>query len=178
MNTDAKPISKKQIKKIHTLKREMGMTDRAYRQRLGCVGVKSSKELTFEQAKRFIHYLAIDEAKKNGKVYAGKAYGSERISERQMGKIRAMWEEVSYLSDPEAREAGLNALVKRLYHVDMLNWLPRRDAEKLVKTLWSMKLDIINKRAAEEVRQMFAETAQAAEAAVKAGLPVPTEATD
>ena len=165
MNNDARPISKKQIKTIKTLQSKMGMSDRVYRQRLACVGVKSCKELTFEQAKRFIHYLAIDEAKKNGKVYAGKAYGSERISERQMGKVRKMWEEVSYLSDPEAREAGLNALVKRLYHVDMLNWLPRRDVEKLVKTLWQMKLDIINKRAAEEVRQMFAEVAAAKSAA-------------
>lgn len=159
------PISKEQIKIIHTLKSKMGMSESDYRQRLERAGVKSSKELTFEQAKRFINSLKRDEAKKNGKVYAGKAYGSERISERQISMVRAMWEEVSYLSDPAAREAGLNALVKRLYHVDMLNWLPRRDAEKLVKTLWCMKLDMINKRAAEEVRQMFAETAAAKSAA-------------
>ena len=161
MKTDGRPISSAQIKIIHTLVSKMGMSDSDYRQRLGRLGVTSCKELSFEQAKRFIHALKIACAKKTGKVYAGNAYGSERISERQMGKVRKMWEEVSYLSDPEAREAGLNALVKRLYHVDMLNWLPRRDAEKLVKTLWKMKLDIINKRAAEEVRQMFAETAAA-----------------
>lgn len=153
-NSPAEPISKEQIKIIHTLISKMGMSDRVYRQRLGRLGLKSCKEMTFKQAKGFINALQIACNKKLGKTYAGRSYGEERISAAQMGMIRAMWYEVSYLEDPAAREAGLNALVKRLYKVDFLNWLPRRDVEKLRKTIEVMKANLPAKQDGEAAEEL------------------------
>ena len=163
--TDARPISKEQIKKIHALKREMGMTDRAYRQRLGRVGVKSCKEMTFEQAKKFIYWFDIAAAKRSGRQQQRRAYGAQHITEKQLEMVRALWREATGLDPAEDLETALNRLVERLYHVSALHWLPRRDVPKLVNTLKAMKRQKLGK-----------ETAEAAEAVVKAGLPVPAEA--
>lgn len=166
MNKDDMPISKEQIKKIHTLKHEMGMSDRTYRQRLARVGVKSCKELTFKQAKGFIYWFDIAAAKRSGRTRQRRSYGALRITEKQMEMIRNMWREATGLDSDEDLEAALNRLVERLYHVSALHWLPRRDVPKLVNTLKAMKRQKLGK-----------ETAEAAEAAVKAGLPLPAAAT-
>ncbi|MBQ7568384.1 regulatory protein GemA [bacterium] len=137
--THEMPISKEQIKIIHTLKSKMGMSDSDYRQRLWRVGVKSCKEMSFEQAKRFIHNLKIACAKKTGKTYARSGHGVARISDAQMAMIRAMWAEISYLGDTDDREVALNKLVSRLYHVRVLSWLPRWQVPKLVRTLEVMQ---------------------------------------
>ena len=168
------PINKAQTKIIHTLKGKLGLSDSDYRERLGRMGVKSSKELTFEQAKRFIKRLKRDEAKCSGKAYAGSSGGSGHISRAQMDKIRAMWAEISYLEDPDAREAGLYALVKKLYHVEFLSWLSHSEVSKLIKTLEVMKAQKADKETLQAAQEALSgalaasETAETAPAAASA----------
>jgi len=162
-----RPISKEQIKIIHTLKTKMGMSERVYRQRLGRVGVKSCKEMTYERAKGFIRYLKIAAAKKLGKVYA-RSNGSERISQKQMDKARKMWEQVSILDDPDAREAALNKLVERLYHVSALNWLPATKAPGLFKALEAMRAQKVGKETMQAAQEALVGASAAPETAESA----------
>ena len=166
MNKDDMPISKEQIKKIHTLKHEMGMSDRTYRQRLARVGVKSCKELTFKQAKGFIYWFDIAAAKRSGRTPQRRSYGSLRITEKQMEMIHNMWREAATLEPGEDFESALNHLIENKYHISALHWMPRRLVHKLVETIKAMKAQKLGK-----------ETAQAAEEAIKAGLPVSAAAT-
>ena len=158
-----RPISKEQIKIIHTLKSKMGMSDRAYRQRLGRVGVKSCKEMTYERAKGFIHYLKIDAAKKLGKTYARNGYGAKHITPAQMAMVRAMWAEISYLTDPNEREAALSHLVENKFHVSVISWMPRWQVPKLVSLLRAMKADMLGKQTRERAEQAMAATSAPAE---------------
>ena len=139
METVSKPITAAQIQKIHVLISKMGMSDRTYRQRLGRVGVRSCKELTFEQAKLFIYYLAIAEARSAGRRRQYGSRSQERITDKQMAMIRAIWNEVTYLDATEDREAALNSLVENKYHVSALCWLPKRLVPRLKRTLDAMK---------------------------------------
>lgn len=139
MEADSRPISPAQIKKIHALKHEMGMSDKAYRQRLGRIGLKSCKEMTYERAKGFIYYFEQAAAKRSGRTQQRRSYGVQHITEKQMELVRALWREASNLKPGEDLEAALNHLVEHKYHVSALHWLPRQQVPKLIEMLKAMK---------------------------------------
>lgn len=163
-----RPISWAQIKKIHALKREMGMSERAYRQRLGRVGVKSCKELSFEQAKGFIKYFDQAAAKRSGRAQQRRGYGVQRISEKQLEMVRSLWREATDLGPGDDIEAALARLVERLYHVSALHWLPRRDVPKLVETLKAMKRQKVGKETMQAAQEALVGASAAPETAESA----------
>ena len=167
MSTEVRMISPAQIKKIHAIKRELDMSERAYRQRLGRVGVKSCKEMSFELAKRFIRDLEDTKARRNGHQRLRRSYGP-RITDKQISMVCAMWAEITRIDASEDRIAGLNHLVERLYHVSALHWLPIRLVSKLVETLKAMKADKLAKLQMEQAEQAIASSAETTQDAAPA----------
>lgn len=141
------PISKDQIKIIHTLISKIPVSDEDYRAMLGGYSVSSSKDLSFEDAKEFVDILSkIAEKKgvyvKNG---GGKARFSsmgnrdERAYPAQMRKIEAMWSDVSYMTTAEDKRSALNSFLSRRFGIDRIEWLPRNMVGKVIKSISSIK---------------------------------------
>jgi len=139
------PISKQQIRAIHTLKNAAGMDDDTYRAMLREFdGVESSTALTLRQADALIDDL---------KRKAGQEPRQQRKATRhndlegrpgmatppQLRKIEAIWSEVSRAEDPESRAKALRSIVGRIAKVSDLRFLDREGASKVINALEAMK---------------------------------------
>jgi hypothetical protein len=131
-------ITREQIKKIHTLKRILFMSEDEYRGALAAYAaqgggpVTTSKEMTKNQASSFINRLERVATQIPGlreRHYA---------SPRQMRFIEAMWRNVSRAQDPQGREKAMETFLKRRFHVNRTDKLTRRTAGKVIQSLRAM----------------------------------------
>jgi|SRR6185295_3986397 len=137
-----------QISIIKAMCRALQMEDKPYRQMLSdAYGVNSSKDLNAVQASQFINVL--EQAAITAGVWtprvrkiAPAAPPVERpgmATNRQIWKIRNLWEKVSRATDDEAREAALKSFVRNRFNVQGLSWLEGKDAHKVICTLEVMQ---------------------------------------
>ncbi|APF16974.1 protein of unknown function DUF1018 [Caldithrix abyssi DSM 13497] len=123
--------TKKQIQIIHIAKQQLGIDEDTYRDILGQYGVKSSKDLTPEQAKGLIRYF-----QKFGFRIKIK-YREGMITPKQIGYLKYLWQ-----SNPKVRNKsveGLENFVKRIIKIDRLEWIPRNKVQKVIKAIESLK---------------------------------------
>lgn len=143
-------ITKEQIKRIHTLKSRIALTDEEYGSALESYGVSSSKELTFEQGKDLIgrfEKLTPKEQKKP-KVKSTKYNklgirtnhkGEHYATPKQLRMIEAMWRDNANVRN-KSQEALIN-FVNKITGKNALEWLLMDDVRKIVKAITSLKND-------------------------------------
>ena len=59
-------------------------------------------------------------------------------SPAQLRKIEAMWFDVSYAKDNEARKKGLNTLIKKVTGKDNIMFITHTDVSKVIEALKAM----------------------------------------
>jgi len=144
-------IAEWQIKLIHTLKSKLNMDDEQYRLRLSNWWVRTSKDLTYQEANEFIAELE-DEAVAKGvwiKRSEFKIQSSTRFNElagrkgmaspKELRMIEAIWKDVSYTHDVTKRQSALRKFLFRIAGVQDLRFLTSRDAKKVIHALKNMK---------------------------------------
>lgn len=140
-------ITPKQIKKIHTLKTKLKMTDEEYRLRLSDYWVSTSKDLTYEEAEDFIQKLekeAIEKILWTPHVLVHYRYEDMETvhgmaTPRQLRMIEAMWKDVSYLRDETKRLRALRKFVKKITGTDNLRELTFVQARKVINAIMHIK---------------------------------------
>lgn len=131
--------SKKQIIIIHTLKKKLGWDDEVYRKFLlkNTDGFcESSKEIADETLDRIIAKMKL--MAKNYD-FEDLGYREGMATPKQLRMISAMWKEVSYIKDEQARLKALDRFVKKICGVDSIRFLKSVDVKKVVRAIQSMK---------------------------------------
>jgi len=144
-------ISKEQIKKIHTLKNIIGLSDEEYGSALESYGVCTSKELTYKQGDDLIYRLEKllpKEPKKSKKTkntkynnlgvrtnYKGEHYATPK----QLRLIEALW--FNGANVRTKTQEALLSFVKKITGKNALEWLLLSDVKKVVKAITSLNND-------------------------------------
>jgi len=142
---EVRPITKQQVKMIHTLKEAIGLKDSVYRGALhDAFGVTSSKELNETQACGVIDYFK-QEAIKAGVWKTESDHDFSRFGNRpdhatpkQLKYISCLWDQVSRV-EPDRRDAALRKFLMRQAGVADLRFLKRSSATKVISALKAMK---------------------------------------
>ncbi|WP_304223046.1 regulatory protein GemA [Gracilinema caldarium] len=127
------------IKLIHTARRQLALDDEAYRTILGAAGIESSKELSSEK-----QFDEIMQAFKNlGFKYQKKKeiILPNRASKAQIAYIKRLWD----LGSRSKTESGLRQFLRRIGHVDDVNFLTKQQASAVI-----LALEDILKKASKE----------------------------
>ena len=144
-------ITKKQIKKIHTLKGAIGMNKDQYRRMVqeihGFSG--TSKDLSFNEAETLVQRLeaiAIPmgvwkryEVRQSKKKYDDLGKRKGMASPRQLRMIEAMWKDASWTHDEAKRQVALRRFIFRIAAVDDIVFLTSQGANKVITAIQSMK---------------------------------------
>jgi hypothetical protein len=143
------PITKAQIKIVHSLKNALRLDDPIYREILDTwFQVGSSKDLTAAQAETVIRELK-GMAVSSG-VWEERSARKKKFDEwenrrgamatpPQLRKIEAMWQEVSRIEEPEGRKKALRSFLERIAKVSDLRFLDFEGAGKVINALTSMR---------------------------------------
>lgn len=149
-NQTIKPIMLAQIKRIHTIIHVLQIDDDTYRAALSeRFNVASCKDLSINQAQAFIKELEnISIAVERDNHYPAEKQ-PERFSEldnrpgmaspQQLRKIEAMWQDVSVVSEQNARGRALRQFVQRVAGVADMRFLDSEGAGKIINALNAMK---------------------------------------
>ena len=157
--TNNKPITAAQIKRIHTIKSILHISDENYRAALEYrFTVTTSKDLTMDQAQTFIRDLeelalkAQDDrrqAEHRRKIEEIRQKYPDRHSDldnrpgmatgAQLRKIEAMWQDISIIPDHAARGRALRLFVQRIAGVASLRFLDQEGASKVINALEAMQ---------------------------------------
>lgn len=136
----------KQLAKIHIAKKDLGISESAYRDLLSGWGVNSAKELNEKQADEVIEAL-----KKVGFVVKRSQKSEDRsqkiliqlpenrpdefATQKQMNMLTSMW--VSY--SREKTEESFRKFVKNIAKVDLAEWLLKEDVQKVRLAIMRLK---------------------------------------
>lgn len=142
--TGKRMIEKRQIKKIHTLKSVLQMTDERYRKVI-CANfcpAKSSKDLNCWQADFLINNLeAIAKDKGVWEDYGGKST-YEDLGHRigmatpvQLRRIEVMWKEISRISRKERRRKALREWLFFYFKISDLRFIDKATVSKVIHAL-------------------------------------------
>ncbi|EAT15347.1 regulatory protein GemA [Desulfuromonas acetoxidans] len=140
---EIRPITKQQVKMIHTLKEALGLNESIYRGTLyDAFGVTSSKELNETQACGVIDCFK-KEAIKAGIWEQEHDYSSfgnrpDHATPKQLKYICCLWNQVSRVQ-PDRRDAALRKFLMRQAGVADLRFLKRSSATKVISALKAMK---------------------------------------
>jgi phage gp16-like protein len=126
------PKRNKDLSRIHILKKDLGLDDDAYRTLLvGLVGEASAKRLDSKQRWRVI--CEMGKLANGGKAPAKKKYPgrppANKNKDALIGKIEA------HLADAKRPWAYVNAMAKRMFGVDVVQWCDAAQLHKLVAAL-------------------------------------------
>jgi hypothetical protein len=136
-------VTKEQIKKIYTMKNQLGLDDELYREMLLNFKAKSCKDLTVEQAAKFIDILEVNATGSKNK-FSELSNRAEMATPAQLRKIEAMWVEFLKISlkqeviSKQKTRKSLRKLLQRLYHISDLRFLQRENVSKVIKTIETM----------------------------------------
>lgn len=131
--------SKKQIIIVHTLKNKLGWDDTTYRKFLldNTNGFcDTCKEISDDTLAKIIAKMR-DIAKNYN--FDDLGYREGMATPKQLRMISAMWKEVSYIKDEQARLKALNRFVKKICGVDSIRFLKSVDVKKVVRAIKRMK---------------------------------------
>lgn len=142
------PITNFQKKLIHIIIHTIGMPDEDYRKLLKkWFDVDTCLKLNYRQAELMIQRLRYI-AEKTGKWKHSEGNKTKYddlgdregfASPRQLRKIEAMWCDVSYQPDQEAKLRALNKFVYGFFHVSNIRFLEDWQARKIIRALQEMK---------------------------------------
>jgi len=141
-------ITARQIKKIHTLKSRLKLSDNEYRYILSDYWVNTSKDLTAEEAEDLIRRLqqkAIslgvwsDWRRRSRLRYEDTGRRPGMASPAQLRMIEAIWKEVSRAKTEFERKKTLQAFLRRIVGVNDMRDLETIHARKVIEALRTMK---------------------------------------
>jgi Protein of unknown function (DUF1018) len=154
-------ITSEQIKRIHTIKNELGWDDDMYRTAMHkWHGVSTSRELSFSGANQFIKHLqaALDELRrtpiaaqeertpeaslKNACDFFGispSRNSSTFATLRQLWRIWYLWREVSRCVTDDERKKALVAFLQNHFRIMSFAAMQRSDVTKVIAALTAMK---------------------------------------
>ncbi|MCX5785691.1 MAG: regulatory protein GemA [Elusimicrobia bacterium] len=139
-------ITPAQIKRIHTLKNALEMTDTQYRAALEQFHVFSSKQLTEAQAGQFASELENVAVSKGKWVRPYRKYqhlGGRRdmATPKQLRMIEAMWGDVSRAGTNADRAAALKKFLQR-FDISTMEDIRWYDVRKIVAALKAMQAGV------------------------------------
>ena len=126
-----------QIRRIHTLKTFLCMSDEVYRKMLQSFQVCSSKHLTEAEANILISTLQerADKLKYKLKKYDELKDRDEKMATPlQLRKLEATWNEIQRLKT-NGRKTSLKSYLKNHFKVDSLKFLSKARAGKIISVL-------------------------------------------
>jgi len=138
----AHPIRQRLIRLIHVAKRDLAMDDDTYRALLvTCTGHDSSSHLSDAELNTVLAHMkrrgfTVRHAASKSKPKPTRKPSRALAQSPQDKKIRALWLSLhkhGVVRDPS--EAALAAYVKRITHVDALQWLDIQQASQIIETL-------------------------------------------
>lgn len=132
--------TKKQLAKIHILKQEQQLDDDQYRDFLESrFGVRSSRDLTEKQAFAAIEALGGESQERyKGRFEKDPGRRDGFATPKQLRKIEAMWEEISYTEDEQRRRDALDKFLYRRFK-SWLRTVPQEKVGPIIKTLEAMR---------------------------------------
>lgn len=148
------PISKAQIKMIHTLKSKLSMTDETYRTLLSQYRkravyppepAESSKDLAFESAKQLIAFLndlaaqTTDWVNHSHSRFESVSRRPGFASKGQLEKIWLMWKRVSWAKTDRAMATALDLFIFRKFERGGLMMVEAELVPKIVKAIDEMQ---------------------------------------
>ena len=125
------------IKKIHTLKTTLAMSDEEYRKHRASLGVWSSKQLTDTEADILISIL-------QKKIYIQRSQKYDELNGRdekmatpsQLRKIEAIWNEIqSVKTNKIHKKTTLKRFLRNHFHIYDIKFLTRIKAGKIIPIL-------------------------------------------
>ena len=127
-----------QIKKIHTLKKVLGIDDDLYREMLMSFGVCSSKDLTFTEAKVLLDILETRAVERNiwkklPKKYDDLSQRDDMATPPQLRMIKALWTEICYCKEADFVNKSLRKFLKSKFKVDDIRFLTKNKAIKVIQ---------------------------------------------
>ncbi len=140
MSTEITPA---QIKRIHTVKNALGLTDMQYRLALEQYHVFSSKQLTEVQAGQFVSELENVAVSKGKWVRPWRKYQhlggrKDMATPKQLRMIEAMWADVSRAGTASDRAAALKKFLLRFDISGGMEDIRWHDVRKIVAALKAM----------------------------------------
>jgi hypothetical protein len=147
MGNGEKPITKDQIKMIHTLINTIGISEADYRKTLRInFNMESSALLTFEQAAGFIDALkekAVEEGVwtmyASAEKFEDLGYRIGMATPAQLRKIEAMWQDISTAKGPDGRKASLRTFLFHRFHVSDLRFIGHDQVTGILNALKRMQ---------------------------------------
>lgn len=135
----------KQLAKIHIAKKDLGISDSAYRDLLSGWGVSSSKELNENQAEEVIEALkkigfVVKKSQKSKvksqiQIVLPENRPDEFATQKQMNMLCGMWTSYSR----EKTEESFRKFVKNIAKVDLVEWLLKADVQKVRLAIMRLK---------------------------------------
>jgi len=120
-------VRNKQLAAIHIARVQLGLDEDTYRDVLWTVAC--------------VHSAADLDADGRGKVLAhfrSRGFSQRRKSNPMVGKIRALWAELSDIGAVKSTSTkAINSYIKRITHVDRIEWIDKRQASLVIETLKS-----------------------------------------
>lgn len=142
--------SREQIRIIHSLKSALKLTEDEYRSLLSGYEVESSKDLSFETAADVIRNMTKNAqsagvwTQKPGRSDRSERYehldGRARnmASPAQLRMIEGLWNDVSYVRDPDKQRKALRTFLER-FDVSALEFVKTSLVPKILRALEHMK---------------------------------------
>ncbi|WP_428562340.1 MAG: regulatory protein GemA [Solidesulfovibrio sp. DCME] len=131
-----------QIKKLHALRRALGLDEPTYRAVLERYGAASSLNLSPRALARCIEQLEQDAVAAGVWQARGGAPAPRKrpgaASDAQLRLVAALWKQVSRQETEAARKAALEKFTVRITGKPKLAWCGQRDVEKLIAALEGM----------------------------------------
>jgi len=147
MNAARNPGSRQSlIRLIHVAKRDLALDDDTYRAMLVAItGKDSSAGLSIPQLERVLAHMKAHGFKVRHKSPPDRPRNSRHspgdlsrplTQDAQSKKIRALWLSLHDMGEVrDGSEAALAAYVKRITHIDALQWLNANQASLVIETL-------------------------------------------
>ena len=144
-----KSVEQWQIKKLHTLKSKLGISEEDYRDTLqSFANVNSSTDLNYNQANDLINHWEkaaveqglwkqADKTKKEFDEFENR--GGDFATPAQLRMIVALWNEKSFVEDPTKRRVALNKFINNITGVLMIDWIHKQHVQKIIKAIKSIK---------------------------------------
>lgn len=131
-----------QTKKLHALRRALGLDDATYRAVLERYNVASSTELSAKAMASCLDYLEAQAVEAGVWQARGGAPAPRNrpgaASDAQLRLVAALWAQVSRQQTEADRKTALEVFTKRITGKPKLAWCGQRDVEKLVAALEGM----------------------------------------
>jgi hypothetical protein len=124
-----------QIGIIHTLISKLGVADDVYRDMLASYDVKSSKKLSFNQAKDFINLLVQKAKACNLPTPQPSQTKPGFATNAQRSMLFKMWEQISTAND---KHCAFKAFILNRWNISVLTWMPSETVPKIKKALEAM----------------------------------------